>query len=411
MAANQFQIDTHTATLSPLDVRSAEYQSAPYEVLAKLQAESPLARSHRGVEILSYDLCQEVLGDPRLQTADTAHFRQRSAPPILLDFVSEGLLLNMPRERHDPVRKVLARAFGARQVGEQRGQIQEVLRDVLEQPLKAGTMDVVQDFTRLYPMQVLCRFLGVPTSDLHQFAQSAVELELMGSSPLQPAFPRLEAALTTLRDYVDNLVAQRARDPEDDFISALVSAQGEEDALTHTEVVWGIVNLLFAGQDTTRNQLASVIRAITENELWPHLDEHPESIPAVMEEALRTYPVVQFLLRLPTEDVEVGPYAFRKGDRVILNMLAASRDPVIFHDPNAFLPTRDSKYNLLFGYGMHYCLGRNLARLEMQLALEYLAQHLTQVSIAAPVTTSGWRPMLGGPVDLILKFAPVTPKY
>ena len=401
-------VDTRTAPLPEFDARSDEYQNAPYEILARLRVGSPLARSHRGVEVLSYELCQQLLGDERLRTAGTAHFQQRNAPQVLLDFVNEGLLLNMPRERHDPVRKVLARAFGARQINEQRQQIEEVLTPVLAEPLAAGRMDVVQDFTRLYPMMVLCRFLGVPTADLDQFARSAVELELMGSSPLQPAFPRLEAALYELRDYVESLVSRRERDPEDDFVSALVTAQGTEDSLTHTEVVWGLVNLLFAGQDTTRFQLASAIRAITENDLWPYLAEHPEAVPTVTEEALRSYPVVQFLLRLPIEDVQIGPYLFHEGDNVILNMLSASRDAQVFDNPNEFRHDRDPKYNLLFGYGMHYCLGRNLARLEMRIALEYLARTLRGVRLGGPVSSTRRQSMLGGPHGLVLEYDPVT---
>jgi cytochrome P450 len=255
-------------------------------------------------------------------------------------------------------------------------------------------------------MMVLCRFIGVPLKDLSRFSESAVELELMGASPLKPVFPKLEKALYTLRDYIIELVAMRKAEPQDDFISALILAQAEEDVLTEQEVVWSIVNLLFAGQDTTRFQLASAIRALIEHGVWDTLATRPEAVTKAMDEALRIYPVVQFLLRIPRVDVVIDGYEFPAGERVILNMIGASRDPRIFTAPDAFDMERPEEYGLLFGYGLHYCVGRPLARLEMQLAIETLSRRIPQARIAGEVSATGWQSMLGGPHNLRLEFEP-----
>jgi cytochrome P450 len=390
--------------LPELEVRSERYLQRPHSVLADLRSHGPIARSHRGLEVLSYDLVQRVLATEEMETAGSSHFRDHGAPQVLIDFVSDGLLLNMPRERHDPVRRIVSRAFGMREIKQQRPMIDETLAEVLAPLFARGEFDVVEDFTRLYPMLVLCRYLGVPVDDLPRFAESAVQLELMGSSPLKPAFPMLELALNSLRDYIVELVSRRRAEPREDFISALVHAQDEDGTITETEVVWSIVNLLFAGQDTTRYQLASTIQGLLESNVWAKLATSPELIPSAMEEALRYRPVVQFLLRIPRCTVTVGNYEFPAGQRVVLNMLAASRDANTFSEPDRFDLHRDSRYSLLFGHGMHYCVGRQLARLEMELALERLIATIPNAQISSTVSSTGWQSMLGGPRNLRLAF-------
>lgn len=392
-------------TLPTLDVRSEAYRHDPYPLLRNLADSAPMARSHRGIEVLSYPLAEQILGADSMETPKLDHFRNYGAPEVLLEFVADGLLLNMPRERHDPVRRILARAFARRKVEEQRSLVAELLDELVTPLISRGECDLVADFTRAYPMMVLCRFIGVPLDDVSSFAQSALDLELLGASPLKPAFPRLAVALTELQDYVRGLVDLRLRDPQADFISALLTEQLSEGLLTESEIVWGVVNLLFAGQDSTRYQMASVVRATVESNQWETLYRDPTLISPALDEALRMHPVLQFLVRKPAEDTVIDGYGFKAGEQIILNMLAASRDPQIFTEPDRFDPTRDTRYNLLFGKGLHFCLGRQLAMTEMQLALTVLVERITDVTLNQPVRTSGWQPMIGGPESLHLAFS------
>src|SRR5262249_13008475 len=145
---------------------------------------------------------------------------------------------------------------------------------------------------------VLCLLLGVPPDDIPAFHRAAIDLHLMGAVPLAPHFPRLEEALLELWAFVHGIVEQRKAQPRDDFISALITAQRDEARLTDEEVVWNLVNLLFAGQDTTRFQLASAVRVFASVPgLWDRLSADPALLPAALEEALRLRPVSQFVVR------------------------------------------------------------------------------------------------------------------
>jgi cytochrome P450 len=248
-----------------LDVLSPEYAADPVAVLAGLLRRGhSLARSHRGVEVLSYERVAALLNDSRFHTVDARHFAQKGAPGTLLRFVEDGLLLSMTPERHDRVRRVLARAFTLRRVDEQRSLMRQVANariDGFDGFGGGGSVDLVDEFTDRYPMEVLCRVLGVPLADIPRFLAAAHDLHLMAAVPMEPGLARIDQALLTLESYVIDILEQRRRHPQDDFISGLVEAQQIEGALSRSELVGNVVNLLFAGAGTTRYQLASTARA------------------------------------------------------------------------------------------------------------------------------------------------------
>ena len=210
--------------------------------------------------------------------------------------------------------------------------------------------------------------------------------------------------MKTLSTYVIELLQKRRRAPQDDFLSALNEAQDTEGQLTEDEIVWNVVNLLFAGQDTTRIQLAAAVRAFVENGIWDDLRADPSRIAQALDESLRFYPVLQFLVRKPLEAVELDGFRFPPGRRVVVNTTAASRDPKVFTDPHRFDPNRPSEYRVPFGWGIHYCLGHVLARTEMTEALTLLTSKLTGVRVG-DVHVSSPTGMLGGPESLALEFS------
>jgi cytochrome P450 len=264
----------------------------------------------------------------------------------------------------------------------------------------AQKCDLVADFTEHYPMEVLCRLLGVPPEDIPAFHRAAIDLHLMGAVPLAPGFSRLDEALQLLWGFVLALVEQRKAEPREDFISALIVAQAEEVRLTDEEVVWNLVNLLFAGQDTTRYQLASAVRVFVSHPgVWNRLADVPATIPAALDEAMRLQPVSQFVVRRAAAPTEAGGFRFPAGRRVIVNLLAASRDPAVFPAPETFDPDRDLAYRLPFGWGLHYCLGHALARAEMCEALEIMTREMAgpEVGVGREASAAA---MLGGPESL-----------
>jgi cytochrome P450 len=253
---------------------------------------------------------------------------------------------------------------------------------------------------------VLCRLLGVPVADIPLFTAAATDLHLLAAVPLAPGFPRIDAALRTLSDYVAGLVRQRRDEPQDDIVTSLITVQEAEGRLTDSELAWNLVNLIFAGQDTTRYQLASLVRAVVEAPgAWERLIAAPELIPAAVEEGLRLYPVTRFIVRIPRDDLAIGDLHVRPGRRVILNLLAASRDPSRFDRPDEFLlPRPEPHFNVPFGWGMHHCLGATLARVEMEEALRVLTERYHDVRVTGIPATTPPAGMLHGPESMLLEF-------
>jgi cytochrome P450 len=226
----------------------------------------------------------------------------------------------------------------------------------------------------------------------------------MGAVPLAPGFPRLEEALELLGRFVGELVDDRRARPRADFISALIAAQASEAQLTDDEIVWNLVNLLFAGQDTTRYQLASAARVLAAAPgAWNALADDPGLVPAALEETMRLRPVSQFVVRRVDRPVAAGGFRFPARRRIILNLLAAARDPDTFPDPDRYDPGREVTYRLPFGWGHHYCLGHALARAEMCEALSLLTASVADVEIGN-ATDAPAAAMLGGPERLPVRF-------
>ena len=405
MAGSNVVVEVDEQALAPLDVRSAEFGRDPHGVLRRVREQGPIARSHRGMEVMSHDLCVEIVSNTEFETLGIDHFRAMGAPQSLVSFVEHGLLLNVTRERHDRVRRVMSRAFSIRQVAEQHDVMREVATRLLGRVLAAGSCDLVGEFTERFPMEVLCRFLGVGVGDIATFHQAAIDLHLMGAVPLRPGFPRLDEALRLLWNFVHDLVEQREVEPRADFVSALITAQAQEAQLTHEEVVWNLVNLLFAGQDTTRYQLASAVAVFADVPgLWDQLAAEPDAIPGALEEAMRLRPVSQFVVRVAAEPTEAGGFRFPAGRRIIVNQLAASRDPIAFPEPDIFDLGRPTGYRLPFGWGSHFCLGHALARAEMREALAVMTAEITNVRVDQATNASA-AAMLGGPEALTVSFS------
>ena len=186
----------------------------------------------------------------------------------------------------------------------------------------------------------------------------------------------------------------------------VLTPRGLDPELSEDELVGNLVNLVFAGMGTTTRQLASAVHDIVVNGRWEHLHAHPEDLAATINECLRFSPVTQFVVRIAQQDAEFGGLHYPKGTRVILNLLAASRDPEKFPDPDRFDITRvNDESRLPFGWGVHRCLGQPLARLLIEEGLKLLTSRLTDVAVVAREHGPHPTEMLSGPGALTLTFS------
>jgi|HubBroStandDraft_6_1064221.scaffolds.fasta_scaffold64352_2 cytochrome P450 len=392
--------------LPEIDVLSRAFHDDAIAVLREARTRGTLARSRRGVEVLDYDTVAALVSDDRLDSQDAEVYARMGGPSSLLEFAEDGLLVAMNGENHRRIRRVFSAAFRVRHVQSQRPLMRKAALDLVK-AWDSDECEFVRDFSSPFPMQVLCRLLGVPVEDIPLFTAAATELHLLAAVPLAPGFPRIDKALGELKEYITGLVRRRRDQPRDDIVTSLITVQETEGRLTEEELAWNLVNLIFAGQDTTRYQLASVIRAVAQAPgAWERIHTDPELIPAAVEESLRLFPVTRFIVRIPRDDLTIGDLNVRRGRRVILNLLAASRDPSRFEHPDEFLlPRPEPHFNVPFGWGMHHCLGATLAQAEIEEALRVLTENYQGVRVTAIPALTPPAGMLHGPESMLLEFA------
>lgn len=390
-----------------LDIRDPRFLADPFPILRDLRERGALARSERGVEVLSYDLLASLLNDRRMATLSWEHFARSGAPPIVLDFLEQGLLLNMKRERHDRVRRVMRQGFRPPAIAAMRPRLEQIAHRLADGIVAEGRCDLTIDFSHRYSIEALCTLIGVPAGDISVFAKATLEIVHLLSVPFERTQYRLAAGLEGLRNYSEDLVAFRRSLPEaqrpGDFIDDLIAAD-DDDRLIGDELIWGIANLLFAGHDTTRFQMVSNLRGLLEAGQWEDVATDPSLAGAVVEEGMRLHGVVNFLSRKLEEEIELEGIRIPAGTVLCLNMLACGRDPARFKEPGRFDIHRELGRRVPFGHGLHKCLGDGLARLEMEIAVEVLTARLAQPRLDGPIRLTPWTQGILGAEELPIAF-------
>lgn len=321
-----------------------------------------------------------ALVDPRL-SADTI-------PDKLKADLGDTLPVLFPRiddPEHNRLRRMMTGDFTFRRTEAMRPQIQEIVDGFLDRIVAAGPpSDIVHDFALPVPSLVISLLLGVPYED-HEFFQKYSLAGLDASTSIEEK----SAATGTLFAYMFDLVARKEREPGDDLVSRLLTDHVAAGELSRETVAMSAVIMLQAGHETTASMIA--LGALT-------LLQHPATLarlrdtddPAVVaetvEELMRYLTVVHSLVeRVAVEDCTVAGQDIAAGDIVLMNLPAGNWDPEFVDSPDEFDPTRNARGHLGFGYGAHQCIGANLARVEMQIALSSLVRRLPGLRLAVPV--------------------------
>jgi cytochrome P450 len=396
------------ADLPFLDVMSQEFAENPSAAIDRVRfsggAAGRLIRSERGVEIISYDPLGDTLQDKRLRSLHSDYWAQHGAGPMTLDFLDNGHLLTFEPERHLRVRRIMVGAFQMSKIEQARDAFYEIGNRLIDGFIDQGRCDLVWDFTHHYSIEILCRLIGVPKDDVPRFEQATLDLTLLNARPFEAVAERVEAALTTLWGYSQDIMARRRAEPQEDFISSMLPAR-EQGKLSEEEMTWGVANLLFAGHDTTRYQLASILRALMEFGQWNDVGSHPEWAPDVVEEGLRLFPVTLLLTRVVVaNDFVFDGVHLPPGTIVRLNMLGTTRDPERFVEPARFDVHRDRGRTTPFGQGVHKCIGHALARADMEVGVELATKRLRNPRIDGEVTFQPVTGALWGPTFLPIAF-------
>jgi cytochrome P450 len=386
------------------------FSEDPYVAIQELREQNDgtlhLARSQRGIEVFSYDTLVDVIsmGVDTVRTTNVDDKSEQGAGPLALEYMREGMLLHMDPERHNRIRRIMTGAFRASEIELNRGLFREIADRMIDDFAGRGECDLVDDFSHRYAIEILCRMIGVPLEHIPRFERATIDLALMKAKPFAPGVPKLETAVGVLRDYATALVDGEFDEPKSGFVAAL-DARTEEGRLTKTEQIWGVVNLLFTGHDTTRFSIASSARALIDSASWQQLADEPGLVPQAVEECLRFYPITLVLVRVVVADeLIVHDVVMSRGTVLRFNMYGITRDPERFENPDEFDLLRSRDRRVPFGRGLHMCLGHMLARADIEVALEALTQRLRSPRVIGDVPMAPTTGGLGGPAHLTLSF-------
>jgi cytochrome P450 len=371
------------------DMFSAEHSANPYPLYHAAREIGALVPTPLGVHLVTgHHDCATVLSDPQWghgYSAGISPFR----PGVPADDIP-GSFIRMDPPDHTRLRGLVSKAFTPREIAELRPLIEQVTGRLLDEVLQAGEVDVVTALAARVPITVICDVLGVPASDYRLFdgwaravAKGLDPDVLLSADELRER----TAAVVAFNDYFRDIVAERRARPGRDLISRLTAIEEAGDRLTATELLDICVLLLFGGYETTVHMTGNMVLALSRHpEQLALLRAHPDLVPAAVDELLRFDPPVQFTNRVALRERTLAGRTFTRGEGVVVLLAGANRDARVFLDPDRLDVTRfagDARTprHLTFGLGVHFCLGAQLARLELEIILAALLRRVSVITV------------------------------
>lgn len=410
-----------------VDIADPHFMARAHAIYADLQAQGPVVPVRFPVEELDpekaaqrrrvlpqeaffvtrYDDAVDTLlsdrfsVDPQFTLTPEQRERLAQAPDELQQFSRNLLSLDPPD--HTRLRKLVQPSFTGRAIEALRGNIQQIVDDLLDTAEREAAargesvgqrqLDLIEAFAYPMPVTVISDMLGIPRADRARIRGWTENLLRIDRRRGQDLDEPTRAGLRAFSDYLRELFAHKRRHPADDMISQLVHAEEDGDTLSEDEVLAMVFVLFLAGHVTTVNLLgSSVVALLTHPEQLAKFQADPELARGVVEETLRYWGPVDFISRrIARQDLEIAGTPIAKGDTVVVGLAAANRDPEHFADPDTFDITRaNANRNVAFGKGIHVCIGAPLARLEGQIALSTLFRRFPSLRLAVPAEELRW---------------------
>jgi cytochrome P450 len=382
-----------------LDAWGGYDRDDPYPLFAQVQADGPvhqvrLADGHSAWLIVRHAQARAALSHPGLSKDMHAALARDGA------VVAEGLpgpafarhMLAVDPPDHTRLRRLATPAFSRPRIAALRPRVQAITGRLLDDLAARGdtTVDLVKGLAFPLPFTVISDLLGIPEPDRDQLGDWFTTLLAPSSAPEPPA--QAVAASASIVRYLTGLLARKRAAPGEDLITDLVSAAGQDGALSEQEMLSTIFQLVVAGHDTTTSLIGNGTAALL---LHPDqrdaLAADPALAPRAVEEILRwDAPVPHSTFRYTTGDVALGGTVIPAFAQVIISLAAAGRDPARYDHPDTFDITRAGTSHLAFGHGIHHCLGARLARLEAAIALTTLHGRFPAMRLAVPRSALRW---------------------
>ncbi|MDQ0408014.1 cytochrome P450 [Streptomyces sp. NBC_01723] len=385
---------TDTDTTHP--VAFPQDRTCPYHPPAAydpLRATRPLARvtlfDGRPVWLVTgHTTARRLLADQRLSTDRTRDGFPATSARLTAVRGRSPALLGVDDPEHRAQRRMVIPEFTLKRAAAMRPRIQEIVDERLDAMIAQGrSADLVPAFALPVPSMVICALLGVPYAD-HDFFEEQSRRLLRGPRPEDT----LEAR-DRLESYLGELVDRKRKEPGEGLLDDLVRQQLSEGALDRDQLIAFAVILLVAGHETTANMISLGTFTLLRNPgRLAELRADPGLLPGAVEELMRVLSIADGLLRTAVEDIEVEGLTIRAGDGVVFATSVINRDETVYPEPDALDWHRPARHHVAFGFGIHQCLGQNLARAELEIALRSLFERLPELRLAAPAEEIPFKP-------------------
>ena len=364
----------------------------PYELFARMRREDPVHYSpQRNVpgeggfwSITRFDDVRTVSRDHRTFSSEKRGIFNVDDIGVPLD-VQRLQLISMDPPRHDRLKALVIKAFTPERVAAHEDAIKQIINDVLDSVADRESFDLVRDIAWPVPARVIGSMLGTPPEDDERLVYWTNVFSAFEDPEIRSQWDDAGAIVGEIITYLGEQMAQRRDNPRDDLITAVMNAEVDGEKLNELEMATFFTLLMTAGNDSTRATYSATMLALMQNpDQLILLQENPELLEPTVEEGLRYAPAFAFMGRAATTDFELHGKQIKEGDRLLLWYLASNRDETVFENPHEFDITREEladRHQAFGGRGKHFCLGANLARLELKLWIQETVRRFPDLAL------------------------------
>ncbi|GFG66154.1 putative cytochrome P450 142 [Mycobacterium kubicae] len=370
-----------------------------------MRANQPVFRDRNGLAAAStYQSVIDAERQPELFSNAGGIRPDQPAMPMMIDMDDPAHLLR---------RKLVNAGFTRKRVKDKEESIAALCDTLIDAVCERGECDFVRDLAAPLPMAVIGDMLGVRPDQRDMFLKWSDDLVTFLSSHVsEDDFQVTMDAFAAYNEFTRATIAARREQPTDDLVSVLVSSEVDGERLSDDELIMETLLILIGGDETTRHTLSGGTEQLLRNrDQWDLLQRDPSLLPGAIEEMLRWTAPVKNMCRILTADTEFHGTALREGEKIMLLFESANFDESVFTDPERFDIQRNPNSHLAFGFGTHFCLGNQLARLELSLMTARVLQRLPDLRLASEDASLPLRPanFVSGLESMPVVFTPTKP--
>ncbi|WP_245699585.1 cytochrome P450 [Streptomyces roseifaciens] len=379
-------------TLDQMDVFDQEryLDGPPYEDFAVLRSQAPVFRNpdpevpEGHWAVTRHADVVHVARNPALYSSELKGSQPQEFDAGVIE-VQRRMMIHQDAPRHSRVRSLVARGFTPRVVQQLRPSIEAECAEIVESALEQGECDFVRTVAAELPLVVIAEVMGIPRADRHRIFEWSTAIAGQTDDENGGA-QGTRRAVADMSDYAAALGSDRLRCPVDDIITRMVSADDKGNQLTQEEFQAFFVLMTVAGNETTRYSLAGAVEAFAQfPDQWARLKADPGLARTAAEEIVRWVSPTKVFRRTSVVDQELGGRQIKAGEKIMAHIVSANRDETVFTAPDTFDIGRDPNPHLGFGGGgPHFCVGKHLAVLEIELMVKALAEKVDRIEITGP---------------------------